>query len=122
MDEKIRAQLRKVEVMADPEIEKVFPALQRVIVTIRTTDGHEFTKQLDYPKGDPRNPLSDRDIEEKFDALAAPVMSGGARKRVKEAVWKLEELSSVTELMKLLKAKRTAFPGTQTGTATAEHA
>ena len=61
-----------------------------MIVTIRTTDGREFTKQLDYPKGDPRNPLSDREIEEKFDALAAPVMSRAARKRVKEAVWKLE--------------------------------
>src|SRR5208337_4617550 len=106
MDEKIRAQLRKVEVVGDPEIEKVFPALQRVIVTIRTTDGREFTKQLDYPKGDPRNPLSDREIEEKFDALAAPVMSRTARKRVKETVWKLDELGSVSELMKLLKAKR----------------
>ena len=34
-------------------------------------------------------------------------MSRGARKRVKEAVWKLEELGAVSELMKLLKAKRT---------------
>ena len=94
--------------MADPEIEKVFPALQRAVVSIRTTEGREFTKQLDYPKGDPRNPLSDREIEEKFDSLAGPVMSRSARKRVKNAVWKLEELSSVTELMKLLKAKRSA--------------
>ena len=39
MDPTIRAQLKKVEVVADPEIEKVFPALQRVIVNITTTDG-----------------------------------------------------------------------------------
>src|SRR5437868_12025570 len=32
MDPTIRAQLKKVEVVADPEIEKVFPALQRVTV------------------------------------------------------------------------------------------
>ena len=30
------------------------------------TDGRTFSKQLDYPKGDPRNPLSDAEIEEKF--------------------------------------------------------
>ena len=42
MDPKIRAQLKKVEVVADPEIEKVFPALQRVIVNIDTTDGRCF--------------------------------------------------------------------------------
>jgi 2-methylcitrate dehydratase len=51
MDPTIRAQLKKVEVVADPEIEKVFPALQRVIVNITTTDGRTFSKQLDYPKG-----------------------------------------------------------------------
>ena len=58
MDPAIRAQLSKIEVVADPEIEKVFPALQRVIVRIHTIDGREFSKQLDYPKGDPRNPLT----------------------------------------------------------------
>src|SRR5271167_1907764 len=47
MDPAIRAQLTKVEVVADPEIEKLFPALQRVIVNITTTDGRTFTKQLD---------------------------------------------------------------------------
>src|SRR5437763_6711814 len=63
MDATIRAQLQKVEVVADPEIEKVFPALQRVIVNITTKDGRTLTKQLDYPKGDPRNPLSDAEVE-----------------------------------------------------------
>jgi len=104
MDPAIRAQLRKVEVVGDPEIEKVFPALQRVIVTVRTTGGREFTRQLDFPKGDPRNPLSDREIEEKFSALAEGVLSGPAQQKVKDAVWKLEKLRSVSELMRLLKS------------------
>lgn len=104
MDATIREQLRKVEVVADSEIEKVFPALQRVMVTIRTTGGKEFTKQLDFPKGDPRNPLSDREVEEKFAALAEGVLSKTAQQKVKDAVWKLEKLRSVSELMRLLKA------------------
>ena len=104
MDDKIREQLNKVEVVADAEIEAVFPELQRVIVTVTTTDGKEFTKQLDYPKGDPRNPLTDAEIETKFDALASPVLSDDARKRLKEAVWGLEKLGSITELMDLCKA------------------
>jgi 2-methylcitrate dehydratase len=107
MDPQIRTQLRKVAVVGDPEIEKVFPALQRVVVTIRTTSGQEFTKQLDYPKGDPRNPLSDAEIEEKFAALADGVLSRAAQRKVREAVWNLEKLEGVRELMKLLKARRT---------------
>ncbi|MGO9274164.1 MAG: MmgE/PrpD family protein [Terriglobia bacterium] len=102
MDPAIRAQLKKVEVVADPEIEKVFPALQRVIVTIRTTDGRELTRQLDYPKGDPRNPLTDREVEEKFEALAEPVLSKAARRKVMDAVWNLEKLGSVSALMQML--------------------
>ena len=104
MDPKIRAQLQKVEVIADPEIEKLFPALQRVIVRIDTTDGRSFHKQLDYPKGDPRNPLTDQEVEEKFAALADGVLSSAAQKRVKDAIWNLERVGSVSELMALMKA------------------
>lgn len=104
MDHKIREQLNKVEVVADPEIEKVFPALQRVIVHIDTTDGRSFSKQLDYPKGDPRNPLTDLEIEEKFASLADGVLSTGAQKRVKEAVWNLEHVDSVSDLMALMES------------------
>jgi len=104
MDPRIREQLKKVEVVADPEIEKVFPALQRVIVNIHTTDGRSLSKQLDYPKGDPRNPLTDQEIEEKFAALADGVLSEPAQRRVKEAVWNLERVGSVSELMAMMEA------------------
>jgi 2-methylcitrate dehydratase len=104
MDPKIRAQLKKVEVVADPEIEKVFPALQRVIVNMTTTDGRTFSKQLDFPKGDPRNPLTDQEVEEKFGALAEGVLSTGAQKKLKEAIWNLEDSDSIRKLMALMKA------------------
>ncbi len=106
MDERIRAQLGKVEVVADPEIEAVFPELQRVHVTIVTTDGRELAKQLDYPKGDPRNPLTDDEIQEKFTALAEPVLSGEGRRRLTDAIWGLDGLDSVTELMRLTRSDR----------------
>ena len=105
LDPKIREQLRKIEVVADPEIEKVFPALQRVIVNIDTTDGRKLTKQLDYPKGDPRNPLTDEEVEEKFSTLAEGVLSATAQKRVKEAIWSLERVGSISDLMSLMEAE-----------------
>ena len=111
MDAKIRAQLKKVEVVADPEIERVFPALQRVVVNITTTDGRALSKQLDFPKGDPRNPLTDQEVEEKFAALAEGVLSTGSQKKLKEAIWNLEGNHSVCKLMALMKTdiqKRTA--------------
>ncbi len=92
MDPTIRAQLNKVKVIADPAIEAVFPELQRVRVVIRTTDGREVEKQLDYPKGDPRNPLTDAEITGKFKALAAGIAGPGDVERMQAAINRTEEL------------------------------
>ena len=53
MDPIIREQLKKIVVTADPEIEKVFPALQRVIVRIHTIDGREFMHAARLSQGRP---------------------------------------------------------------------
>src|SRR5437588_4143827 len=116
MDRKVRAQLKKVEVVADPEIEKVFPALQRVIVNIMTTDGRCLSKQLDYPKGDPRNPLTDMEIEEKFSALAEAVLSKSAQQKVKDAIWNLEKIGAVSKLMGMMKADVRKKPAQRSAT------
>ena len=75
-----------------------------MIVNLTTTDGRTFTKQLDYPKGDPRNPLTDAEVEEKFSALAEGVLSERAQKKLKDAIWNLEKVGSVSKLMALMKA------------------
>jgi 2-methylcitrate dehydratase len=106
MDDRLRAQLPKVVVVADPAIEAVFPKLQRVAVTITTTDGRSFDAQLDYPKGDPRNPLTDQEVEAKFDALAEPVLDAATRRRLKDAVWNLDQLEQASDLMALTRAAR----------------
>ena len=99
MDEKIRAQLPKVKVIADPEIEAVFPELQRVRVVIRTTDGREFEKELDYPKGDPRNPLTNDEISGKFNALAEGIATAEDVERMQDAIGRTESFDDVRELM-----------------------
>ncbi len=99
MDEKIRAQLPKVKVIADPEIEAVFPELQRVRVVIRTTDGREIEKELDYPKGDPRNPLTNDEISGKFKALAEGIATPEDVERMQAAIGRTESFDDVRELM-----------------------
>lgn len=105
MDPKIRAQMNKVHLIGDPEIDRVFPALQRAIVKITITDGRQFSKQLDFPKGDPRNPLTDREVEAKFSVLADGTLTKQAQKRLVDAVWNLEKVSLVKNLMALTRAQ-----------------
>lgn len=103
MDSRIRAQLPKVELVGDPEIDRVFPALQRTFVHIVTQAGQTYSHQLDYPKGDPRNPLSDDEVESKFRDLAKGILSKARQNKLRDAVWNLDKLDSVSDLLALTK-------------------
>ena len=82
----------KVSVKSDDELTHLCPQRRVAIVTIKTTDG-EYCERVDYPKGEPENPLTKEELEEKFRGLA---MYGGLTveecDEVLNEVWK-EELS-----------------------------
>lgn len=105
-DHRLRAQLRKVKVMANAEFEKLFPTQQSARVTITTTAGQKFSKRVDVPKGDPRDPMTPEELQIKFDALAEPVMSAARRRKLRDAVFGLERLDRVGDLMALCVADR----------------
>jgi 2-methylcitrate dehydratase len=101
MDPRLRAQFKKVLLVGDKNIDAVFPKLQRTIVKVRLNDGRTLSHQLEYPKGDPRNPLSDREIEEKFASLAEGMLSPPEQHRLRDAIWNLETVNSVSDLLAL---------------------
>ena len=92
-----------VEVMIEP-LPPVKSFRRPGRVTVRLRDGRTLAKQVDYPKGDPRNPLSDAEIEEKFRALADGVLSKKAQDKLIAAIWNLEKVGPVSKLMALMKA------------------
>ena len=58
--------LAYTEVVADPELNKLYPAKFPARVTVRTKDGRSFTEMREFPKGDPQEPLTPSEIEAKF--------------------------------------------------------
>lgn len=61
---------RKVTVAANEDLSAAFPAVQAAIVTIETKDG-SYTKRVDFPKGEPENPLTDEEFRSRYDGLMA---------------------------------------------------
>ena len=55
----------KVHVSENEELTKQAPAKRMAIVTVLTPD-HSFSETVDYPKGQPENPMSLDDISEKY--------------------------------------------------------
>ncbi len=59
---------RKIHVEADEALSAAFPAEQTAIVTIKTKNG-TFTDRVDFPKGEPENPLTDEEFRIRYDGL-----------------------------------------------------
>ena len=89
--------LRKIEVVADPEIDALFPRVKRAVVTITTKDGTPFTKQEDLAKGRAERPLSDEELIGKFRANAKDVMSETRLDEIVKATFGLEQAAAVTD-------------------------
>ena len=99
----IRETLPKIKVRAEPTFEKLFPKTQPCNVRIAMKDGRKFSKHLDWPKGDPRSPMSEEELDVKVKSLAAGKLSDGALKRLRETVFNLESVASIGDLMNATK-------------------
>lgn len=100
-DTRIRELLDKIKAIADEDFEKAFPAKQCTHVTIETNDGKKFDKQLDFPQGDPRNPMDKEQLETKYNSLAATVFDESKRKALLDACYNLEQFDDFADFMKL---------------------
>ncbi len=79
-----------VEVEADEEYSAAFPQLTSARVELTLEDGRNLAAEVHEPKGDPGNPLSDAELEEKFLSLArfAAIPQSRAAKMA-QLVWNL---------------------------------
>jgi 2-methylcitrate dehydratase len=53
---------KKVKVNVDPELTKAYPGMTPSRVEIRLKRGQTLVKQVDIPKGDPRDPMTAEDV------------------------------------------------------------
>jgi 2-methylcitrate dehydratase len=100
-DPKLIPVIDKIKVVANNEFESLFPKFQPSQVTITTTDKKSFTKRVDVPKGDPRDPMTAEEIGVKFTALGKDVIGEGGCKKLAATIMKLDTLSHASELTAL---------------------
>jgi 2-methylcitrate dehydratase PrpD len=84
---------------------KVVPALKdtEAKVTITTKEGRKYATFIDRPKGDPRNPPTDAELEAKFRMLAGFALGPSAIDSLADRLWNLEKLKDVREVIGLMK-------------------
>lgn len=94
----IRTIMNKITVIIDPEIDQAYPEKWGSKVTVTLTDGTTFSRQTDYPKGDPENPLTREELQAKFANLAKD-LGDKNKKYFSEQVLDMENIQNVATLM-----------------------
>jgi 2-methylcitrate dehydratase PrpD len=77
-DAQTRALMQRIALAVDPELDAAFPGRRAARIRMRLRDGRVLTHMQPTRKGDPEQPLTDNELEQKFLELAAPVLGQAA--------------------------------------------
>ncbi len=92
-DNDIRALMRKIHLVVDPEMDAGFPAARPCRIIVRLKDGRTFSQDNKYRKGDPENPMDAMAMQEKFAQLSSESLTPQQRSRIADWCLGLESVS-----------------------------
>jgi 2-methylcitrate dehydratase PrpD len=99
----VQALIRKVDFGMHPEAEAAGFDKMTTIIEVELDDGTKFNGRADFGKGSPVNPMSDRELEQKFFECAEWGGVDRARaQKIVDLVWKIQSLDNVRDLTRLL--------------------
>lgn len=96
----------RIKVIADPEIDALFPKIKRARVTVTTMEGQSHSAQTDVAKGDPGDPLSDEELVAKFRANAEGILNGEKIDHLIRETREFESVKDISEYLRLTVPER----------------
>ncbi|MDR1396925.1 MAG: MmgE/PrpD family protein [Desulfarculales bacterium] len=101
-DPVVHALMQKVRGEEDPELEKVYPEKYPIRIIVTMKNGQKYESYIDYPVGDPENPIPHADLIAKFEYLTSVHKDKAKIKAIIDICEKLEDLNDINELARLL--------------------
>ena len=96
--------LDKITVVEDPRLTALYPHEgMGNRVTARLRSGAQVSEEVIIPRGHPRNPMSDEEVESKFRSLTRGKLSRKAVDRILDALWDLERVKDTGSLTRMLR-------------------
>jgi 2-methylcitrate dehydratase PrpD len=101
-DPDVLALAKKVTWELDPEAEKVYPKYYPCTVIVTMNDGKQYTAHVDYPKGDPENPVNWDEAVEKFRFMSGHHTGRIEQEKIIDIIGNLEKQKDLDELIKVI--------------------
>ena len=101
-DASVKSLFKRVTVEGEEELDRRFPGVEGSTVTVHMRDGRVFSQRYDGPvRGDPDNPMSDKEVVAKFDEMATPILKTGCRDGIIARINDVDRLDDVCALTAL---------------------
>jgi 2-methylcitrate dehydratase PrpD len=95
----VRQLMSTVVLHRDPELDRVYPDTWPAVVTIETRQGIRHEARVDFPKGDPKNPMTPEELIAKFHTLTDRILPESSRSLLIERCLTLDKLDNVQHLL-----------------------
>ncbi|MDI7258825.1 MAG: MmgE/PrpD family protein [Thermodesulfobacteriota bacterium] len=100
-DPKIHTLMQKIEVRENKEYSRLHPESNCFRIEVITRSGGRHVREVRYPKGHPKNPMTDQEIEAKFRRLTESVFPPDRVEQILERLWNLEKVQNVEQIVTL---------------------
>jgi 2-methylcitrate dehydratase PrpD len=105
-DPRIADLCKRVRVTSDPRLDPLFPDFYASIVEIETRDGRRLERRNDIARGYPETPLSQAELDDKFDRLCGSVTDAAGVARLRAALDGLPEAPTARAFADALREAR----------------
>jgi len=94
--------IQKISIKDTDECNRLFPEAvpNRIDLLMRT--GENFSEMVLHHRGHPKNPLTDREIEDKFHSLVGDLIPLNQRAELLSLIWSLDDIDDSSVLMQPL--------------------
>ena len=105
-DQKIRAVMKRVELVRDPRLQSVGNLGCQAEVEIQLNSRRTYRKYATVAKGHPKKPLTRDEIQEKFHQCAGEQIQKNRAKKFVEKLWSIEKVDALAPWLGLLRPPR----------------
>ena len=104
--DQVKTMMKKVKFIKDSELERLYPRQWPASVIIKTKDGKKYDLFIEYPKGDPENPLTWVELVEKFNDNMKMIFNSQRQDEILTAVKSMDQSKNVEALCELLRGQK----------------
>ncbi len=99
-DTEIQALMKNVQLKLNETLDTQYPQKWTCIMQVTTKDGKKYKNKVEFPKGDPENPLSQEELEDKFKELIKKILPSS---KVTDLISKVNNLEHLQDMSMFFK-------------------